>query len=544
MFNQINLQEGFFTKLAIKQRVSKTEKEHLTDRLDNLVSDFEVFIKDKFSRVQFTEKIVLKVQGGYGKGNAVKKVKGKDEKKYNDGDILIVLPKEFYGHITADQLVHLLYSWLKDYAFRHGLKEPPKPDDRCVKLFYSEITFDFLITIRNPYKEEWVFSPVANKDPNVEERYSFRAECPEVDLRVFNEKADISKIIQLSEKLANARGDDLDFTGPIEDSDNPGVIRVSSMFLKRSYSDEYSDNPQVKKALKSHLINCLAIKLWNYGDYSIVLTEKIFDWLILNLSGSEDINLYIDEINPEENIAAHLNGVINELRRKRILKWAIKAKEDFLNLIKEDKPLNFINSASGYFDEFILSEAKNSLGVKFDKDSSNGSMKYVSGGSPVIAAAATAGISSTAKAFYGGAGSKSFSNTKLFKQQHSRLSLMHQVSFMKAWFPQFDSVFLGSSVVEWRGSLVSPITGKTYCVRIKYGSHLRVPKVFIEGVSSKDPHIYLNDLSLCLHFPESKNWNPSMLIGKTVVIWTINWIVQNEIYKQTGKFNGQEVKHG
>lgn len=54
------------------------------------------------------------------------------------------------------------------------------------------------------------------------------------------------------------------------------------------------------------------------------------------------------------------------------------------------------------------------------------------------------------------------------------------------------------------------------------------------------PHVYppASDPTLCLYDPCADEWDHSMLISRTIVPWTIDWLVCYELWLMTGKWTG------
>jgi hypothetical protein len=63
------------------------------------------------------------------------------------------------------------------------------------------------------------------------------------------------------------------------------------------------------------------------------------------------------------------------------------------------------------------------------------------------------------------------------------------------------------------------------------------------------PHIYgLHDnprgADLCLYHPQSRDWNDEMLVAKSIVPWSAEWLFYYEMWLVTGVWGGEEAEHG
>lgn len=54
------------------------------------------------------------------------------------------------------------------------------------------------------------------------------------------------------------------------------------------------------------------------------------------------------------------------------------------------------------------------------------------------------------------------------------------------------------------------------------------------------PHVYppASDPTLCLFDPETDEWDHSMLISRTIVPWTLDWLACYELWLMTGRWTG------
>ena len=86
-----------------------------------------------------------------------------------------------------------------------------------------------------------------------------------------------------------------------------------------------------------------------------------------------------------------------------------------------------------------------------------------------------------------------------------------------------------------------------YLLRIVYSPKKRPPKniqVWIENFElPKDTkHIYPNG-SLCLFKPENFRWMKWMTIEEHLFSTICTWLYHHEVWKETGKWHGEEARH-
>ena len=54
------------------------------------------------------------------------------------------------------------------------------------------------------------------------------------------------------------------------------------------------------------------------------------------------------------------------------------------------------------------------------------------------------------------------------------------------------------------------------------------------------PHVYppAEDPSLCLYDPQTNEWDGTMLLSRTIVPWTLDWLSCYELWLMTGRWTG------
>ena len=117
---------------------------------------------------------------------------------------------------------------------------------------------------------------------------------------------------------------------------------------------------------------------------------------------------------------------------------------------------------------------------------------------------------------------------------------------MRKDFPNFKMTFLKGQrkTVRWIGKVQPETFGDRYTISItlKEGYH-PVVKVLSHDVSGSK-HLY-PDNRLCLYHPYEgeKRWKQNETVSSKIVPLTIMWLIQSEVYRKTGKWNGDEFPH-
>ena len=94
--------------------------------------------------------------------------------------------------------------------------------------------------------------------------------------------------------------------------------------------------------------------------------------------------------------------------------------------------------------------------------------------------------------------------------------------------------------LRWEGVLQPSEMSRAYTVTISLGND-RIPRtrVISPELERRDgasiPHLY-SDGSLCLYVVGE--WRPIMLIARTIIPWTSEWLINYEIWRGTGDWHG------
>ncbi len=118
-----------------------------------------------------------------------------------------------------------------------------------------------------------------------------------------------------------------------------------------------------------------------------------------------------------------------------------------------------------------------------------------------------------------------------------------QAAVMQEFFPQFRYKRIRNRPT-WTGALKPTMKSPDYQVRIEYRMRYS-PQVYVLSpeIAPNAPHIYHSDNCLCLYYPKDSSWSSEMLIAKTIVPWTSEWLRFYEIWFVTGKWFGVEAPH-
>ena len=121
-----------------------------------------------------------------------------------------------------------------------------------------------------------------------------------------------------------------------------------------------------------------------------------------------------------------------------------------------------------------------------------------------------------------------------------QLNLAVQMGHLRSIFPDSFSRIKDHCELEWRGQLKPSAFSETYVVGLSYrmGKRPRVevlePELVMPDRRSKI-HMFRDD-SLCLFFKDE--WTKDMVIAKTILPWTSEWLLHYELWLVTGRWHG------
>jgi len=127
-------------------------------------------------------------------------------------------------------------------------------------------------------------------------------------------------------------------------------------------------------------------------------------------------------------------------------------------------------------------------------------------------------------------------------------NLAVQAAQLKTLFPESETRITRGQSLAWEGVIAPSEISDAYLVSISY-SHAKPPKVFViqpelQERDGKRPEHLWRDGSLCLYYPRAREWNHGMLLAKTIVPWTSEWLLHYEIWLATGKWCGGGIHPG
>jgi len=127
--------------------------------------------------------------------------------------------------------------------------------------------------------------------------------------------------------------------------------------------------------------------------------------------------------------------------------------------------------------------------------------------------------------------------------QTKRHNLAVQELTLRKRFPESQSRIKRSELI-WECDLQPSPLSAVYRVCLRY--RLKgIPKVNVltpqlqMREDDQPPHMYsYAEQRLCLYLPEADEWDGSMLLAKTVIPWTCEWLLQYEVWLVTGEWRG------
>lgn len=135
---------------------------------------------------------------------------------------------------------------------------------------------------------------------------------------------------------------------------------------------------------------------------------------------------------------------------------------------------------------------------------------------------------------------------KLLKQPAIILTI--QASVLKSYFPE-STYSINNLKLVWKGKISPSELSDEYEIKLIYSLNEH-PNVYVinkklslaEG-HEKLPHIYGSNenQNLCLYFRQGREWGDQMLIAKTILPWTSEWLWFYENWLATGKWMGRGI---
>jgi hypothetical protein len=125
-------------------------------------------------------------------------------------------------------------------------------------------------------------------------------------------------------------------------------------------------------------------------------------------------------------------------------------------------------------------------------------------------------------------------------------SIDEQIAAMRSDWPLFRARKVDRHSAVWTGDVkpqfsnyrleIRYMIGKFPEVRISSPELIRMP----ENPDGPLPHVCgpLSDPTLCLFDPAADEWDGSMLVSRTTVPWSIDWLTFYEFWLMTGVWSG------
>ena len=122
-----------------------------------------------------------------------------------------------------------------------------------------------------------------------------------------------------------------------------------------------------------------------------------------------------------------------------------------------------------------------------------------------------------------------------------------QVAAMKQDWPMLKArkIDRARQAARWVGPVKPHLTA--YALEIRYAEgwpEVRVLSPALKQLPGNPegrlPHIYgpVDDPTLCLFDPQAGEWRPSMLLSRTIVPWSFDWLACYELWLMTGEWTG------
>lgn len=132
---------------------------------------------------------------------------------------------------------------------------------------------------------------------------------------------------------------------------------------------------------------------------------------------------------------------------------------------------------------------------------------------------------------------------------NNEITIGQQVRAMASLFPQFQYQRTrderGRQQPTWIGILQPKDSSPAYKIKIVLPSSTGFPSVWVLSpkLPAGVPHIYTENQSLCLYYPEDRSWNRRKLVARTIVPWTAEWLYLYELWCITDQWYGDEAPH-
>lgn len=121
-----------------------------------------------------------------------------------------------------------------------------------------------------------------------------------------------------------------------------------------------------------------------------------------------------------------------------------------------------------------------------------------------------------------------------------------QIAAMRSDWPLFRARKVDRYSAVWAGDVKPQFASYRFEIRYEIGDFPEVRILSPELVQIPEnrdgplPHVYgpLSDPTLCLFDPATDEWDGSMLVSRTTIPWSIDWITFYEFWLMTGVWSG------
>lgn len=119
-----------------------------------------------------------------------------------------------------------------------------------------------------------------------------------------------------------------------------------------------------------------------------------------------------------------------------------------------------------------------------------------------------------------------------------------QYQSLKSDFPSAAITYNQNSLHMEYDATPSPLSGE-YKIKIEYvrGKYPDIyvinPKLKLYPGQTRLPHVYsTQEQRLCLFYRKGREWNSSMYLSNTIILWTSEWLLHYECWLSTGEWHG------
>jgi hypothetical protein len=96
----------------------------------------------------------------------------------------------------------------------------------------------------------------------------------------------------------------------------------------------------------------------------------------------------------------------------------------------------------------------------------------------------------------------------------------------------------------WRGQLQPHELSPAYDLSAQY-TIPKPPKIKVLSppINPQAPHLFDDDKSLCLYWPEEWRWHAHRMLADTILPWAALWLYFYELWLATGEWLGPSAPH-